>query len=1198
MQKYNPQKTELKWQKFWEENKIFSAIDNSKKQKKYILVEFPYPSGAGLHMGHLRPYVAGDVVARFNRMKGFETLFPMGWDAFGLPAENYAIKMGVHPSITTASNIKNAKRQIQSWGLSFDWNREINTTDPEYYKWTQWLFLQFYKKGLAYEATGLINWCPKDKTGLANEEVIDGKCERCGTAVQKKELRQWYLRITAYAEKLLEGLKNLPEWPGAVKLQQANWIGKSTGAEIKFGIHQPSVKRFVLLHGRGSSPEESFLPWLKNKLEKLGYEVQVPAMPGGDEPSDLEQVDFVKKNCKLDESTVILGHSFGGIVALRLLEQGIKVNKVILASTPYLGRFSDGKARKSVVEAIQRGFDFKKIKAQAQNFISISDETDHVVPLADGQSLAKELNGLWLKQVATKSHFDGNEEPFLLENCAPSIKVFTTRPDTIFGATYMVVAPEHPLIQNYESRITNYDEVKKYIEKAKGKAEMERTAEGKEKTGVKLKGLFAINPATKEEVTVWVADYVLGHYGTGAIMAVPAHDERDFEFATRYNLPIKQVVYPVVNIDEKNTITLKTYEDHADKYIQRTTRGVDGVFKQWVDDFLKKIKKTDKILELGSGRGLDSDYIESRGYKVERTDAAESFISYQKGLGKEIKKLNAFTDKIDLNSYDLIFANKVLLHFNREQFKLVVAKINLGLRDNGIFALSLMDYKKATEHFVKDPKMESLRYFKFWKKNEVEEELKSLGFEIVDYMEKGFNDDGFQDILFVFKKTKSVAFVDYGLVINSDKFNGLKTVEAIIKMGEEFGKLTVQYKLRDWVFSRQRYWGEPIPLIHCEDCGIVPVPEKDLPVMLPKVKKYEPTGTGESPLANIKKWLKTTCPKCKKTAWRETNTMPQWAGSSWYWLRYADSKNKQKFADMKKLKYWQPVDIYFGGMEHTTLHLLYSRFWNLFLYDQGLVSSKEPYTKRHPHGIILGPDGEKMSKSRGNVVNPDEVVKSHGADTLRMYELFLGPHEATVSWNDKGVVGVKRFLDRVWTWVNEIVEAPHQKIRKSENRKPEIKDTEKVQRAMHKLIKKITEDIENFRFNTSISAFMEFHNEIKDEFITLESITQFLILLHPFAPHISEELHQIVGKSQNRKIKSLQQTSWPIFDPALTVSSTVEIVFQINGKVKGKITVPAGSSQEVVQAQVVVMEVVKQALVGETIKRVVFVPNRLMNLVI
>ncbi len=824
MSKYNHLKIESKWQKYWAIKKTFLAKDFAKRPKKFVLVEFPYPSGAGLHMGHLRPYVAADVFSRFHRLNGKEVLFPIGWDAFGLPAENYAIKMGVHPSKTTAQNIKNAKRQIQSWGLSFDWSREINTTDPEYYKWTQWIFLQFYKAGLAYEATGLINWCPKDKTGLANEEVIDGKCERCGSTVEKKNLRQWYFKITAYAQKLLDGLKELPEWPEPVKLQQQNWIGKSVGAEIDF-----------------------ILDFEKN-------------------PED---------------------------------------NK-------------------------RRGPDAKP------------------------------------------AH----------------LTVFTTRPDTIFGATYLVIAPEHLWIKlatdDNHDVLLNKKEVKDYAESAAKRSEIDRSSEGKEKTGVEVKGVKAINPATGQEIPIYVADYVLGHYGTGAIMAVPAHDERDLGFAKKFQLPVKQVV------------------------------------------------SKDKTV--------------------------------------------------------------------------------------------------------------------------------SMPFES--------------------------AYTGEGFLMNSGKYNEAFSFEARPKMASEFGKPKTQYKLRDWVFSRQRYWGEPIPIIHCPDCGIVPVPEKDLPVKLPPVKKYEPTGTGESPLAAIAKWVNVKCPKCKGPAKRETNTMPQWAGSSWYWLRYTDPRNEKIFADKKKQKYWTPVDVYFGGMEHTTLHLLYSRFWNLFLYDQKLVTTKEPYKKRVPHGIILGPDGEKMSKSRGNVVNPDDVVKKFGADTLRMYELFLGPHEATVSWNDQGVVGVRRFLDRVWSWISE---------QKAESKKFKLLDldNEKVEFAINKLIKKITEDVENFRFNTAISSFMEFYNSVKDETASLESKRKFLILLYPFAPHIVEELNFILdGK------KSLQFESWPKFNPKKIQISTVEIIIQVNGKVKGKISVPAGSGENEIKNLALKIEGVAKIISGSSVKRVIFVPNRLINLVI
>ncbi len=800
MKKYNPNTIEKKWQRYWEQKRIFVAKDFSHKPKKYVLIEFPYPSGEGLHMGHLRPYVAGDVYSRYLRMRGHEVMYPIGWDAFGLPAENYAIKHGVHPSESVAQNIKNSKKQIQSWGLSFDWSREVNTTDPEYYKWTQWIFLQFYKAGLAFESTGLINWCPKDKTGLANEEVIDGRCERCGAKIEKKELRQWYLKITAYAEKLLDGLKKL-DWPEQIRLQQENWIGRSEGAFLKFPI--------------------------------LNSEFQ--------------------------------------------------------------------------------------------------------------------------------------------------LKVFTTRPDTLFGATYMVVAPEHEIISVLKSSISNFAEVKKYAEEAKNKTEIQRTAADKEKTGVELKGIKAVNPATKEEIPVFAADYVLSGYGTGAIMAVPAHDERDWQFAKKYNLKIVEV--------------------------------------------------------------------------------------------------------------------------------------------------------------VKSPNGEKL-------------------------------------------------YVGNGPLINSGKFSGVESEKAITLMAKEFGEPAVQYKLRDWVFSRQRYWGEPIPIIHCPRCGVVPVPEGELPVLLPEVKEYEPTGTGESPLAVIDKWVNVKCPNCGGPAKRETNTMPQWAGSSWYWLRYSDPRNKKEFASKEKLTYWQPVDVYFGGMEHTTLHLLYSRFWNLFLFDQGLVTEKEPYLMRIPHGIVLATDGEKMSKSRGNVVNPDEIVKKYGADTLRMYELFLGPHEMTVSWNERGIVGVYRFLNRVW----EMKEG----VKKEDE--GEVLDKKSLERPLHKAIKKVSEDIENFRFNTAISALMIQLNEMeKWGFSAPKNVFEnFVLLLAPFAPHMAEEIWQdVLGHK-----KSVHLEKWPEYDEKLIEEESVSIVVQVNGKARSVLSLPADSSEEEVKKLALADENTKKHLAGREIRKTIFVKNRLINFVV
>ncbi len=937
-EQFDHKKIEKKWQKFWDDQNIYAAKDDDKKPKQYVLIEFPYPSGEGLHMGHLRPYLAGDIYSRFQRMNGHKTLFPIGWDAFGLPAENFAIKKGVHPSVSTAKNIANAKQQLKSWGIGFDWNREINTTDPEYYKWTQWIFLQFFKAGLAYEATGLINWCPKDKTGLANEEVIDGRCERCGTVVEKKEMKQWYLKITAYAEKLLEGLKDL-NWSEAVKLQQANWIGKSEGAEIDFEIDFSRNKpRFVLLHGYKGSPNKDFFPWLKKEFEAKGHEVEVPEMPNTMSPNENEQVDFLLKNTKIDEHTVIIAHSLGCIVALKTL---MKLNKPIsglLLVVPAMDPKYPGAQVKSYQKEFNWNFDFEQINKLTSGRIAILSDSHEEERVPYLKKLASQLKANLIEVTANNKHFNSDQEPLILKACTPDIKVFTTRPDTIYGATYLVLAPEHPWVAELTSLSENPDEVEAYLRKVKNKSEIERTDISKEKTGVELKNVVVINPATKEKIPVWIADYVLSSYGTGAIMAVPQHDERDREFAEKYNLPI--VDKPLLSIEE------------------------------------------------------------------------------------------------------------------------------------------------ATK---------------------------------------------------------------------------------------KFGMKKTQYKLRDWVFSRQRYWGEPIPIIHCEECGLQPVPEDQLPVKLPEVEKYEPTGTGESPLAAIESWVNVKCPNCKGPAKRETNTMPQWAGSSWYWIRYTDPSNKQEFASKKLQKIWTPVDVYFGGMEHTTLHLLYSRFWNLFLHDQGFATAEEPFMRRIPHGIILGPDGEKMSKSRGNIINPDEIVGKFGADVLRMYEPFLGPHDATVPWSDKGILGVKRFLDKV-----EKFEP------KAGMDNPNI----------HKLIKKISLDIKGFKFNTAIAAFMEFLNDNKE--LSLNNWKTFLVLLAPFAPHLTEELW---SKLSNKD--SIHAQAWPKFDEKLTKDEIVEVVVQINGKKKGVVSATAGLKENEIKQLIDNSEIAgKLELEKKQILKVIFVPDRLVNFVV
>ncbi len=815
MKKYNPKSIEAKWQKYWQTKKTFVAKDVSPKKKKFILVEFPYPSGAGLHMGHMRGYTAGDVTSRYWRLKGQEVLFPIGWDAFGLPAENYAIKTGVHPKKSTAKNVSNFIKQINSLGYSFDWSREVDTTDPDYYKWTQWLFLQFFKAGLAYEATAPINWCPKDKTGLANEEVINGACERCGTPVEKREMRQWYLKITAYAEKLLKGLQELPEWPDMVKTQQENWIGKSEGVS-------------------------------------------------------------------------------------------------------------------------------------------------------------------WNLQI---------------KDLGDSITAFDSVPQTFKAQTFAVIAPEHPLVKKMVAGTKYEKDVLSFVERIQQKKLEDKFDFEKNVEGI-FTGRYVKDPFGTGDLPIWVASFVVMDYGSGFVTC-SAHDERDFAFAKKYNIPLRPVMFPVDPVEAEKVRNLEYCYHHAP----------DGIME-------------------------------------------------------------------------------------------IAPEVAVGLR---------------------------------W------EDARA---PIIAYIEK-----------------------------------------------EGLGKRTVQYKLRDWLFSRQRYWGEPIPVVHCQGCGVVAVPEKDLPVTLPPVKKYEPTGTGESPLAAISSWVNTKCPQCKGPAKRETNTMPQWAGSSWYWLRYADPKNKKEFASKAKLKRWTPVDIYFGGMEHTTLHLLYSRFWNLFLYDKKLVTTKEPYKKRVPHGIILAADGEKMSKSRGNVVNPDDIVKAHGADTARMYELFLGPHEAQVAWNDKGAIGVRRFLDRVWSWG----QSQGEKVQGVGGGK----NTEKVERAINKLIKKVGEDIEAQRFNTCISALMEFLNEVKDEPASNETYIKFLTILYPFAPHIAEELYEQAGGK-----KSLQQVAWPKFDPKKVVETTVEFVIQINGKLKDKLQLPLNTAESEAVALAKTLEKVQAALGGASIRKTIFVPNRLVNFVI
>ncbi len=797
---YNHHEVESKWQGIWDQEKAFATSTDYSKPKFYALVEFPYPSGQGLHVGHPRPYTALDIVARKRRMQGYNVLYPMGWDAFGLPTENYAIKNHIHPKIVTKNNVARFKAQLHSLGYSFDWDREINTTDPGYYKWTQWIFLKLFKAGLAYKTEMPINWCTSCKVGLANEEVVNGVCERCGSEVIRKVKSQWMLKITEYADKLLQGLDTV-DYIEKVKVSQKNWIGKSQGAEVDFQ--------------------------LSGKEDKL--------------------------------------------------------------------------------------------------------------------------------------------------------RVYTTRPDTLFGATYMVISPEHPLIDKYQAEIKNWDDVIAYRELASKKSDFERTELAKDKTGVQINGLSAINPVNGKEIPIWISDYVLMSYGTGAIMAVPAHDERDWDFAKKFGLPIIEVV---------------------------------------------------------------------AGSPVPVTE-------------------QVFTD------------------------------------------------------------------------------------------------------------------VQTGILVNSDFLNGLSVADAkkkIIAFLEEkgIGTSKTNYKLRDWVFSRQRYWGEPIPIVKCEKCGYVPIDESELPLELPEVESYMPTDNGESPLATMTDWVNTTCPCCGGPAKRETDTMPQWAGSSWYFLRYTDPTNTEALASKEALNYWLPVDWYNGGMEHTTLHLLYSRFWHRFLYDQGVVPTAEPYQKRTSHGMILGSNGEKMSKSRGNVVNPDDIVQDYGADTLRTYEMFIGAFDLSAAWSEDGVKGCRRFLERVWKLQDILVDGDAYSA--------------DLETKMHQTIKKVSSDFETLKYNTAIAAMMGLINEFyKKNSITRAEYRTFLILLNPVAPHITEELWQAVGFEGR-----VYQQTWPTYDEAKTVESTIEIAVQLNGKVKA--TIMIAKDEEQASAIAKAKEALGDKLTGNILKEI-YVPGRLVNIV-
>jgi len=948
---YNHLKIEKNWQKKWQASGLYKVKDSSKKPKCYVLDMFPYPSGEGLHVGHPKGYIATDIYARFKTMSGFNVLHPMGFDAFGLPAENYAIQNKVHPKVAVTKNIKHYKEQLSAFGFNYDWSREIDTTDPEYYKWTQWIFLQMFKKGLAFESHEPINWCPSCKTGLANEDLEDGKCERCGSVVELKPLRQWVLKITDYADRLLKDLDSL-DWPTSIKESQRNWIGKSEGAEIDFPLLN-----------------------IKNQ--------------------------------------------------------------------------PDGKHK---------------------------------------------------------------------------VKVFTTRPDTLFGVTFLAISPElaHQWMDiGWEAEV----ETKKYVDKILKDRTRQTFKDNPEKTGV-FTGLYAENPANKEKIPVWVTNYVLGSVGTGAIMAVPAHDERDFEFAKKYDLPI-------INVIESSTFRTEG-EDAVQKdknFVERDA--VIVIIKHWEkDEFLCSKYKKNNWQGFVFG-GIEKD--ESLEKTAIREVLEETGYSDAKFL-KEIGTLHSTFFHIVKNE------NRV------GHFRVVYVELKNGNK------VEISQEEKDLHDTIWIPRKEVLEFLN-------RDDLKIAW--------KTFNDPNF-------------CYLGKGILSNSGKFSGLDSEKAKKEITKFVGgKMTSTYKLRDWVFSRQRYWGEPIPLIHCGECGVVPVPEKDLPVKLPDVKSYEPTGTGESPLAGIDKWVNVRCPKCKNWGKRETNTMPQWAGSSWYYLRYMDVNNKKALVDPKKEKYWAPVDMYVGGSEHATRHLIYARFWHKFLYDLKVVSTSEPFARIGKNlGLILGADGRKMSKRWGNVINPDDVIKLYGADTLRVYEMFMGPFEQEISWNTDSMIGSRRFVEKVWRLAGKV--------------STKVKLDEKVEVLLNQTIKKVGEDIESFDFNTAISALMILVNELdKADNIPNTTYQVLLSLMAPFAPHMVEELWSNMGNK-----KSIHMSDWPVYNSKKLQSDLVKITIQVNGKVRDVLEISLNTTEKEILVMLEKRENVQKWLVGVNPKKTIFVPNKLINIVI
>jgi leucyl-tRNA synthetase len=1279
--KYDHTRIEKKWQTVWGKEKTYQAKDpkteNSTAEsgiadkKFYALIEFPYPSGDGLHVGHIRSNTAMDIISRKRRREGYNVLYPIGWDAFGLPTENYAIKTGIEPAVVTKKNTDTFRRQLKSLGFSFDWSREVNTTDPRYYKWTQWIFMQFLKAGLAYKKRMAVNWCPKDLIVLANEEVIDGKCERCGTPVEKREKEQWMLAITKYADKLLEGLTAVdygdPVTGAAYVMPQ--FIDKANPHQLGKPIvkrhvahaivFDPQTKRYLIIRNKkhgwdtvvigGIEAGESIVDTARREVrEETGYvdlefkrilggpteaqyytkhkgenriaiaqAVYFELKAGGHETrlpiTDLDDIDKDNEIIWVNEADFVPGKMVNSELPIWLARMSVEVSRSgsdVLCFT----QVNDSSAWKEGAPVVERqaiaaivkhwsedkyiGLKWKKVDWQTiitggpegkqtpeeGAATEIIEETGYLHPklvrhvgqvdarffhvpkgvnryahfnvmyfeLSDGERreltdeekanhdvvwLTREEMSDFISPASQKYIWDtlflgkpnwfaparqlldwadyikeaqrnwigrseGAEIDFAVEtgkadknkadkNFQEKIKIFTTRPDTLFGVTYIVLAPEHALVNRIMSSIENKKEVEEYIVAARNKADMFRTDATREKTGVELKGVHATNPSNSESLPIWIADYVLADYGTGAVMAVPAHDERDFEFAKKYKLPMKNVIRQ----DAKTKIKF--------------------VVKSLESDWQEKLKNTKFKYRIMNDSCLE--------VIIEDNDVA-GFLP----LGQALMKNGPYYFSVRGNGKLIVFKDKVFDLFSKDGDE--------SAKDHGR-TLSI------PENEIK------------W----------------------------------------STAMTDYGILVNSGQFTN-KESKLILKEITAFadGHWVTTYKLRDWIFSRQRYWGEPIPVINCAKCGLVPVPDKDLPVELPPVKNYKPTETGESPLAAISKWVNVKCPKCGSKAKRETDTMPNWAGSSWYYLRYTDPKNVHQFATPDKLAYWTPVDWYNGGNEHTTLHLLYSRFWHRFLYDQGLVPTPEPYRKRTSHGLILAKGGEKMSKSKGNVINPDGIVEAVGADALRLYEMFMGPFDQAIAWDENGIVGTRRFIEKVWKLQENVGIMEKIEVKKGgENRV-----VGKTERLVHATIKKVSEDIEAMHFNTAVSALMILANSLESSAkentdIDIHHYEILLQLLAPFAPHVCEELWHNLGHKT-----SIHGEPWPAYDPSKIVDTKMRIAVQINGKSRASFEAGVDEPESAIREKALALDEVRIRVYGKDIKKVIYVKGRLINIVV